>query len=207
MMWPLRSSVGIMLRMTWSPDAAFISGLDFFTGAVDRVPDDGWDRRSPCVGWCALDVLGHVGFATEFGTMLLRGEPVDFAGAPDPPRAAVIGNPAQWWGGLVGPAKEAVRGADLATVVDSPMGRRSIGEGLSFPAVDLFVHGWDLAHSVDVDVSIPARAMDFAHQIIDAIPEQHVRSARVFAAAIEMRADASPQVQFLAWAGRDATAG
>jgi uncharacterized protein (TIGR03086 family) len=193
--------------MTWSPDVAFINGLDFFTGAVDRVPADGWERASPCAGWCALDVLGHVGFAAEFGTKLLRGEPVDFAGAPDPPRSAVTGAPARWWAGMVAPAKEAVRGVDLATVVDSPMGRRSVGEGLSFPAVDLFVHGWDLAHSVGAEVSIPAEAMDFAHHVIDAIPEQHVRSARVFAAAIEVPPDASLQVQFLAWAGRDATAG
>jgi uncharacterized protein (TIGR03086 family) len=193
--------------MTWSPDVAFINGLDFFTGAVDQVPADGWEGLSPCAGWCALDVLGHVGFATEFGTKLLRGEPVDFAGAPQPPRSAVTGDPVLWWAGMVAPAKEAVRQADLATVVDSPMGRRSIGEGLSFPAVDLFVHGWDLARSVGADVGIPLDAMDFAHHVIDAIPEHFVRSARVFAAAIEVSPDTSPQVQFLAWAGRDATAG
>lgn len=192
--------------MTWSPDIAFINGLDFFTGAMDRVPAEGWESASPCAGWAALDVLGHVGFATEFGTKLLRGEPIDFSGAPDPPRSAVVGDPARWWAGLVEPAKAAVRSADLATVVDSPMGRRSIGEGLSFPAVDLFVHGWDLARSVDASVRIPPEAMDFAHHVIDAIPEQYVRSARVFAAPVEVAPDASRQVQFLAWAGRDAAA-
>ncbi len=191
--------------MPWSPDVAFITGLDFFTEVVRRVPGDGWERPSPCAGWSALDVLGHVGFTTEFGTKLLRGEPVDFSGAPEPPRSAVKGDPAQWWSSLVDPAKDAVRRADLSTVVDSPIGRRSIGEGLSFPAVDLFLHGWDLARSVDADVSIPQEAMEFAHAVIDVIPEQHVRSARVFGPAVEVAADASPQVQFLAWAGRDAT--
>jgi uncharacterized protein (TIGR03086 family) len=192
--------------MTWSPDVAFINGLDFFSGAVDRVPADGWEAPSPCAGWCALDVLGHVGFATEFGTKLLSGQPVDFAGAPNPPRSAVTGDPALWWAGMVAPAKRAVQHADLSTVVDSPVGRRTIGEGLSFPAVDLFVHGWDLARSVGAEVDIPPEAMDFAHHVIDVIPEQYVRSARVFAAPIEVPTDASPQVQFLAWAGRDATA-
>ncbi len=190
--------------MTWSPDVAFINGLDFFTAAVDLVPADGWERPSPCAGWCGLDVLGHVGFATEFGTKLLRGEPADFTGAPDPPRSAVTGDPARWWAGMVAPAKEAVRGADLTTVVNSPMGRRSIGEGLSFPAVDLFVHAWDLAHSVGAEVSLPGEAMDFAHHVIDAIPEQFVRSARVFGAEIDLPPDASPQTRFLAWAGRNA---
>jgi uncharacterized protein (TIGR03086 family) len=192
--------------MSWSPDVAFINGLDFFSEAVERVPADGWAGLSPCAGWLAIDVLGHVGFATEFGTRLLRGEPVDFAGIPDPPRAAVVGDPAQWWAGLVAPAKEAVLNADLTTVIDSPMGRRSIGEGLSFPAVDLFIHGWDLARSVGVDVAIPLEAMDFAHHVIDRIPEEHVRSAKTFGAVIEVPSDVSAQVQFLAWAGRDAGA-
>jgi uncharacterized protein (TIGR03086 family) len=195
--------LGILPRVTWSPDVAFINGLDFFTQAVGRVPANSWGSPSPCAGWSALDVLGHIGFATEFGTKLISGEPVDFAGIPDPPRSAIRGDPAEWWAGLVQPAKEAVQHADLSQELDSPMGRRSIGAGISFPAVDLFVHGWDLTRSVGVDVEIPTEAMDFAHQVIDVIPEEHVRSARVFAAAIDVPPDASPQVQFLAWAGRD----
>ena len=191
--------------MTWSADTAFINGLDFFTEAVGQVSGADWDRLSPCSGWNALDVLGHVGFTTDFGIKLLRGEPVNFAGAPQPPRSSVTGDPAHWWAGMVEPAKEAVRGADLEMVVDSPMGRRSIGEGLSFPAVDLFVHAWDLAHSIGATVKIPAQAMDFAHAVIDMIPQEHVRSSRVFASALELPQDASPQVQFLAWTGRDAT--
>ena len=200
-----RRQLGMLPRMTWSPDVAYLNGLDFFTEAVDLVPDDGWESPSPCAGWCALDVLGHVGFAAEFGTKLLRGEPIDFAGIPDPPRSAVKGDPAKWWAAMVEPGKAAVRHADLTTVVDSPMGRRSIGEGLSFPAVDLFVHGWDLARSVSADVTIPLEAMDFAHHVIDPIPKEHVRSAKTFADAIEVPPGASAQVKFLAWAGRDAT--
>jgi uncharacterized protein (TIGR03086 family) len=193
--------------MIWSPDIAFVNGLDFFTEAVDRVPPGSWESPSPCDGWCALDVLGHVGFATEFGTKLLSGEPVEFAGAPDSPRSAVTEDPAGWWAQMIPPAKEAVRHADLAAVVDSPIGRRSIGEGLSFPAVDLFVHGWDLARSVGAEVEIPLQAMDFAHHVIDVIPEKYVRSARVFGTAIEVPRDSTPQVQFLAWAGRAASTG
>jgi uncharacterized protein (TIGR03086 family) len=191
--------------MTWSPDIAFIKGLDFFTAAVELVPADGWERPSPCDGWCGLDVLGHVGFATEFGTTLLRGERMDFSGAPDPPRSAVTGDPAAWWAGMVGPAKEAVRGVDLDTMVDSPMGKRSIGDGLSFPSVDYFLHGWDLARSAGADVTIPEEAMTFAHQVIDVIPDEHVRGGKVFGPAVDVPADASAQMRFLGWAGRDAT--
>lgn len=191
--------------MTWTSDITFVQGLDFFSAVVDQVPNDSWERPSPCAGWNALDVLGHVGFTTEFGTKLLRAEPPDFAGFPDPPRSAVTGDPQQWWWSMVSPAKEAVQGADLSRVVDSPIGQRSIGEGLSFPGVDLFVHGWDLARTAGVEVAIPAEAMDFAHQVIDPIPDQMKRSPRVFGPVVDVPSDASPQVQFLAWAGRDAT--
>jgi uncharacterized protein (TIGR03086 family) len=191
--------------MTWTPDVTFVQGLDFFSAVVDRVPADGWERPSPCAGWSALDVLGHVGFTTEFGTKLLRGESPDFSAIPHPPRSAVSGDPGQWWRALVAPAKGLVQGADLTRVVDSPIGPRSIGDGLSFPGVDLFLHGWDLARSVGTDVSIPAEAMDFAHQVIDPIPDEQKRSPRVFGSVIDVPPDASPQVKFLAWAGRDAT--
>jgi hypothetical protein len=46
--------------------------------------------------------------------------------------------------------------------------------------------------------------MEFAHQAIDPIPDQQKRSPRVFGPVVDVPADASPQVQFLAWAGRDA---
>jgi uncharacterized protein (TIGR03086 family) len=191
--------------MTWTSDVTFVQGLDFFTAVVDQVPSEAWERPSPCSGWSALDVLGHVGFTTEFGTKLLQGQSPDFSNLPDPPRSAVAGDPQQWWHAMVEPAKTALEGVDLDRVVESPIGPRSIGDGLSFPGVDLFVHSWDLAQTVGANVSIPDEAMAFAHQVIDPIPDQQKRSPRVFGPVIDVPSDASPQVHFLAWAGRDAT--
>ena len=106
-------------------------------------------------------MFGHVGSAVRFGTNLLRDdrpvwEPVD------PPGAVVEGEPGAWWETLAGPAREAVSGVELSRVVESPMGRRSIGEGLSFPALDLFVHAWDLGRVVGADVDIWFRCVSFS---------------------------------------------
>jgi hypothetical protein len=60
-----------------------------------------------------------------------------------------------------------VAGVGLATVLDSSVRRRPVGEGLSFPALDLFVHAWDLARSVGEDVEIEAGVIEFAHRVID----------------------------------------
>jgi uncharacterized protein (TIGR03086 family) len=187
--------------MTMTPDVAFIEGLDFFSGAVRGLRPDDWQRASPCAGWRALDVLGHVGSGVRFGTLLLEGKQPTWSPA-EPPGANVDGEPAGWWASLVEPARTAVQDADLTQVVDSPMGRRSIGDGLSFPAVDLFVHAWDLARSAGQDVVIPAAAIEFAHSVIDPLPEAASRSERVFAAA-RQAPGGSPSEVFLAWTGRD----
>ena len=52
----------------------FDQGLDVFEGVVARVDPDGWERPSPCEGWRALDVLGHLGTSVAMGVSLLRGE-------------------------------------------------------------------------------------------------------------------------------------
>lgn len=176
--------------------------MDFFTGAVGRLGTSDWERPSPCEGWRALDVLGHVGAAVEFGTLLLMDRQPAWVPL-DPPGAGVDGKPVAWWDARVEPARRAVAGVDLAKVVDSPMGRRPVGEGLSLPALDLFVHGWDLARSVGEDVELPAEVIEFAHAVLDPRPEATVRNSRVFAAPVAVAAGASPSQAFVAWTGRD----
>ncbi|MHB1536754.1 MAG: TIGR03086 family metal-binding protein, partial [Acidimicrobiales bacterium] len=180
----------------------FIEGLDFFTSAVDRLDAADWERPSPCEGWGTLDVLGHVGAAVQFGTLLLMDRQPAWS-PMDPPGGAVEGEPAAWWDALVEPGRRAVAGVDLAKVVDSPMGRRPVGEGLSFPALDLFVHAWDLARSVGEDLEVPAGVIDFAHMVIDPLPEAAVRNSRVFASPAPAPANTSPSQAFIAWTGRN----
>jgi uncharacterized protein (TIGR03086 family) len=188
--------------VTTRPDVVFIDGLDFFTSAVGRLDAADWKRPSPCEGWATLDVLGHVGAAVQFGTLLLMDQQPAWSPV-DPPGAAVEGEPATWWDALVEPARRAVGGVNLDKVVDSPMGRRPIGEGLSFPALDLFVHGWDLVRSVAEDLEVPVGVIDFAHMVIDPLPEAAVRNNRVFGNPAPVPANASPSQAFIAWTGRD----
>ncbi len=188
--------------MTWTSDTAYLEGLDVMSDVVARLGPDDWDHPSPCAGWTARDVLGHVGVAAMFGTALLRGETPKWDPV-DPPGAAVEGDPAAWWAGLVGDARAAVVGADLDLVVDSPMGRRSVAEGLSFPAMDLFLHAWDLARTVSGEVEIPDEAIAFAHAALEPVPEETVRSPGVFGPEVPAPEGAAPTEAFVAWTGRD----
>ncbi len=74
--------------------------------------------------------------------------------------ARIEGDPFTLWDTLVTSARQAVAGVDLTMVVESPVGRRSIADGLAFPAVDLFVHAWELARILGRDVVIPAEVID-----------------------------------------------
>ena len=188
--------------MQWQPDTAFLRGLDFFSGAVSEVADDAWQGASPCEGWRALDVLGHVGQATRFGTLLLQhAQP---AWSPvEPPGAVVEGRPAQWWQDLADQARGTVAGVNVSEVVDSPMGKRSIGEGLSFPALDLFVHAWDVGKSTGLDLVLPAEAVEFARGVLEPMPAGQIRNPRVFSAERPAPPDATDSRAFIAWTGRD----
>jgi uncharacterized protein (TIGR03086 family) len=188
--------------VAWTADHCYLAGLDHFTSCVHAVRPDDWDRPTPCEGWTARDVVGHVGGATRFGTQLLTGQQVTMP-PTEQPGSTVDGDPMAWWDALVGPGRTAIGGVDLAKVVDSPMGKRSIADGLSFPAIDLFVHGWDLVRSTGRSVEIPAQAIEFAQTVFAGVPESAMRSPRVFAPAHRADATASPSDAFIAWTGRD----
>jgi len=188
--------------MTWSPDAVFAEGLGYFSASVALFHDRDWQRPSPCSEWTTLDVLGHVGAAVGFGIELLSGRQPEWSPS-DPPGSAVMGDPRSWWNSLVVPARRAVADIDLAMEIDSPVGRRTVGDGLSFPALDLFIHAWDLARSVGEDVVIPTEVVQFAGVIFEPIPEAQMRSARVFGDAVVPPRDCSQSEGFIAWTGRD----
>ena len=164
--------------MKWTPDTSYSSGLEFFTDVVVRFPYDEWEKPSPCEGWRAVDVLGHVGAAVQFGTALVTGtkpgwQPIE------PPGDAVGMDRLGWWADILGPARESLKDLDIYRFVDTPLGKREIGKGLSFPAVDLYVHAWDLGAVAKMKVEIPRGMIEFAHSLIDQIPASQVRSSRV----------------------------
>ncbi len=189
--------------MSWNALEMYTNGLEVFTSVVESVGDDGWSRTSPCEGWSALDVLGHVGAATSMGAVILRGGDMAFERL-DQPSGLVEGDPATWWRGLATEARDALSSVDdLDREVDSPMGKRTVRDGLSFPAVDLFVHAWDLAASAGQSVTFPDEAVEFIRALFAQVPVEASRRPGVFSAEVAATNDASPTEQVIAFTGRD----
>ena len=188
--------------MTERSDVVFVRGLDAFTGVAEQLGPDDWDRPSPCAGWTALDVLGHLGSSIGFGVSLLRGEQPTFPEAARP-ADLVTAEPVTYWTGLAAEARDAVAGADLDLEMDTPMGKRTVANRLAFPAIDLYVHAWDVGTAAGLTVEIPPEAIEFGHSYLDPIPTDQARGeGKAFGPELEAPGDATPTERFIAWTGR-----
>ena len=163
---------------------------------------EAWDEPSPCEGWTALDVLGHLTTSLGMGLALFAGEEPTWPEA-DRPSDLVQGDPATVYLDLAERCRIAFEGVDLDLEMDTPMGRRTVGDRLAFPAIDLYVHGWDVAAAAGFSVEVPQAVIDFTHAYIDPFPTEMVRGGKgAFGPEVEPPADATPTEAFVAWTGR-----
>jgi uncharacterized protein (TIGR03086 family) len=179
-------------------------GLDFFTAIITRLGEDDWERPTPCAGWTARDLLGHLATSIEAAISMMQGQPPTW---PDVARPGdlVEGDPAGFWRGTVVQARDVLRTADLAQVMESPLGR-TVADALVIPVIDLYVHAWDLGVAAGIAVEIPADVIDFAHAYIDPLPDELMRGDnRAFGPQIPVPASATPTERFVAWTGRQPT--
>jgi uncharacterized protein (TIGR03086 family) len=189
--------------MTERVDVVFDRGLDVFSAVAERLTPEQWDQPSPCEGWTALDVLGHLTTAVRMGTSVLRGQDPTWPDF-DRPADLVQGPPMGFWNEVKADARAALEGADLDLQMDTPMGPRTVAYRLSFPAIDLYVHAWDVGRAAGIVVEIPTEAIDFAHEALQGIPEEMMRGPNgAFGPEVEAPPGATPTEAFMAWTGRD----
>jgi uncharacterized protein (TIGR03086 family) len=113
-----------------------------------------------------------------------------------------MGDPAGFWRGTVVQARNVLRTADLAQVMNIPLGR-TVADALAIPVIGLYVHAWDLGAAAGIAVEIPANVIDFAHAYIDPLPDEVMRGeGRAFGPQTPVPAGATPTQRFLAWTGR-----
>jgi uncharacterized protein (TIGR03086 family) len=188
--------------VTLTADQAFADGLGLFGSVVDKLGPDDWDRASACAGWTVLDVLGHLGTAVEMGISVLHGEQPTWREVTRPAEH-VAGDPLTHWQVLEARARAALVGADLDLEMDTPMGPRTVADRLAFPAIDLYVHAWDVGAPCGVTVELPAEVIDFAHTQLDPFPAEMMRGDQgAFGPEVPAPSDATPSEAFLAWTGR-----
>jgi len=181
-----------------TPHARYRRAADAFGERVAGVAPDRWDAPTPCDGWRARDIVGHlVGWVPH----VLSGGGVVFESIPsadDDPVAAWTALDAGLDGALTDPAV-ASREFDVG-----PPGTMTVAHAIDMLVVgDLLVHTWDLARATGLDEHLDA---DLVHGMAQGLAHMGDALAQSghYAARVEVSTDADEQTQLLALTGRRA---
>jgi len=166
------------------------------TDVLDAVPTDRWANPSPCSGWTAADVVGHM---IDTQRELLATHGVDLGEAPD-----VAADPAGAWRGHAKRVAEALADGEVpAQEFDGFFGPTTVGAALEqFYVWDMLVHRWDVARTVGGDAGLTADELDRIEAGADSFgPTLYMEG--VCRPAVAVPADADRRTRVLARLGRE----
>lgn len=167
------------------------------TALLDAVPEHLWAAPSPCEGWTAADVVGHlVGTQREF----LTTHGVDVGEAPD-----VAADPAAAWRAHARRVAGVLADEDVpAREFDGFFGPTTVGAAFEqFYVWDMVVHRWDVARAVGAAPALTDAELDRIEAGADSFgPALHMDG--ICRPAVEVAADADRQTRALARLGRTA---
>lgn len=164
-------------------------------GTVAAVPADAWDRASPCEGWTALDLVGHLVDVHGRFQALVGRSAVDHPPVAEDPAGALTAVRDQMQADLEDPARRDEE-------YDGRLGRSTFGRAVDgFVCFDLVVHRWDLARATGQDETIDPGDVARVQAQVDVMGDV-MRANGVVGPALDAGPDASAQDRLLAALGR-----
>ncbi len=186
----------------WTP--GFLADvIDGFGRRIESVDAAQWTAPTPCGEWNVHDLVNHVMGEVLWIAPLLEGKTIEEVG--DRFDGDVVGaDPTAMW--------RAAREAALAAAGEAGAPERQVhlssGDAVATAylgevTADMIVHSWDLARALGGDDTLEPAFVTFATGILGPLIDSW-RGAGVLGPAVEVAADASPQVRLLAQTGRSA---
>ena len=169
-----------------------------FTDRVRQVPSEKWNDDSPCPGWTARDVVGHL---VEWIPAFFGANGVAFGVVP-----SVDVDPVAAWIAVDEALSAALEDPTQATrTIENPFGPQSLAETIDMIVVgDVFIHTWDIARAAGLDESLDADQVQRMLDSMGSMPDEVLRSGGMFGPRIDVPEDADDQTKLLAFVGRRA---
>jgi uncharacterized protein (TIGR03086 family) len=178
----------------------FHRALDTFEGVLEAV--DRWDAPTPCAGWTARDVAGHVIGGQHELRALATGEPPPGIGRA-PGRFAGTDVPQSWRAARKDCAAALTPEALRRPIPFGAMGEVPLGDLLDGYILELLIHSWDLARAAGVpcrlDPGLVHHTFATAHVLAPAM-----RAAGLLAPPLPAPPGADELTRLLAFLGRRA---
>jgi uncharacterized protein (TIGR03086 family) len=185
--------------------ARYLRALDRLGTVVDAVPAQRWDAPTPCPGWSARQLLGHLVDGQHQVLAMLAGEGPR-APVPEPEALGALAgpDPAGSWRrahqavvAVVAALSGAASGAGVAT----PLGPRTVEQLLGIALVEPVVHTWDLATATGRPADLDPDAVQALLPGVLALGGQ-LAATGMYAAPVPVPDDAPAQDRLLAALGR-----
>jgi uncharacterized protein (TIGR03086 family) len=178
--------------------AKYRRAIDGFSAVVDAVPADKWSAPSPCDGWTARDVVGHVIAGMR---MMARGE------AGGGPAGSALGpgeDPVEAYAEARAEILAALTEGNLARIVPGPVGEMPLDQIIGmFGTSDVLIHTWDLAQTAGLAVTLDPELVQETYDRLVPL-DAMIRNPAVFGPKVEPAAGADVQVQLMCFTGRRA---
>jgi len=177
----------------------FTKALYGFDAVVRRVPDDAWGRVSPCPGWTARAVTGHMIFGARMLAVI--------TGVGEQPTGSeedvATEDPATAWAAALDDTLEGLDGPGvLEQEAETPFGRMTIERFAGIFAVEPLIHTWDLAMATGVDPALDADLCERGlRQVVKA--GDMLRGPGLYGPPVAVGESADIASRFIALTGRD----
>jgi uncharacterized protein (TIGR03086 family) len=169
-----------------------------FTERVRAVHAEAWDNPSPCEGWTARDIVGHL---TDWITAFFSSQGVEFPSAP-----SVHDDPVGAWETVQAAIADALADPAIAgKTVETPFSTQSLAETVDMIVTgDVFTHTWDLSRATGQAELLDPEQLQRMIAGMGTMPEEVLRAEGMFGPRIDVPEDVDDQTRFLAYLGRRA---
>jgi uncharacterized protein (TIGR03086 family) len=167
-----------------------------FTRRVMAVPDVAWDNPTPCEGWVARDIVGH----------LVEWLPAFFFGTWDiefSPGPSVDDDPPGAWNAVSSTIQSSLDDPVVAQRErDNHMGHTTFEQTIDMICTnDILIHTWDLARATGLDETLDPHEV---HRMVEGIEPlgDALEQSGQYGPRVAVPPDADEQTRLIAFVGR-----